>query len=119
MKPAIVLLFVCGTICSTSMASNYFVSGSKLAGWLAAEDRLSRGSKNLDDLTDAWEARAFLDGVVDTLEEHSMLCNSNGLTAAQLRAVANKYLNEHPENWNGPAANLVESALRQAFPCLR
>ena len=113
---ALLACFACG---SNSIASSYFVSGSALVRWIAAEDRLNHGSKNLDDLTDAWQATAFLDGIFDTLEAHSMLCSSGGVTASQLRAIASKYLNEYPERWNGSAQSLVENALRQAFPCSR
>jgi hypothetical protein len=43
---------------------------------------------------------------------------ATGLSFGQLRRVAVKYLNDHPERLNQPAPlELVASALRLAFPC--
>ena len=43
-------------------------------------------------------------------------CIYSGWTPDQARAVVDKYLDEHPEDWNRPAASQVLFALREACP---
>jgi len=43
-------------------------------------------------------------------------CIYSGWTPDQARAVVDKYLDEHPEDWNRPAATQVLFALMEACP---
>ena len=68
--------------------------------------------------------RGFVVAIAEVLGRDSAIKNDNrlciptGTTAEQLRLVASKYFDKHPENWNLPAAILVESALQDSFPCI-
>jgi hypothetical protein len=66
------------------------------------------------DFVDVYEHSAYILGVYDT---SSVLYNiPGGVNAAQIIAVVSKYLKNHPEEWNKPAAELVVKALKEAFP---
>ena len=41
--------------------------------------------------------------------------HTDGITVGQLHAIVNKYLDEHPENWNMPMSILFYAAISNAF----
>jgi len=57
----------------------------------------------------------YVTGVIDTLGD--ALCLPDDVSNRQVTAIAAKYLNGHPEQWNQPAPQLVMRAMRAAFPC--
>ena len=60
----------------------------------------------------------YIIGVFDGLSLTRQVC-AVGFGASTMSAVAasRKYLADHPNEWNQPAALLIEKALRSTFPC--
>ena len=60
----------------------------------------------------------YIIGVFDGLSLTRQVC-AVGFGASTMSAVAasRKYLADHPNEWNQPAAILIEKALRSTFPC--
>ena len=67
--------------------------------------------------------RGFVLGIAEelgrdsALKNDTRLCFPRGTTVEQLRLVASNYFDKHPQDWNLPAAFLVESAFKESFPC--
>ena len=51
------------------------------------------------------------------LSSPPLVCPSQSVTAGQMLAVAQKYLNDHPEDLHYVASSLLLEALGEAFPC--
>ena len=60
----------------------------------------------------------YIIGIFDGLSLTHQVC-AVGFGATTLSAVAasRKYLADHPDEWNRPAAIVIEKALRATFPC--
>ena len=60
----------------------------------------------------------YIIGIFDGLSLTHQVC-AVGFGATTLSAVAasRKYLADHPDEWNRPAAIVIEKALRTTFPC--
>ena len=58
----------------------------------------------------------YVGGVVDK-GGLSYLCVPYGVTYSQYRDIAKKFLGETPERRHEPAADLVNQAHAEAFPC--
>lgn len=59
----------------------------------------------------------YIIGVSDILASKRLFCAPNDTIAGEILDVAKKYLSDHPEERYGVASSVVESALKQAFPC--
>jgi hypothetical protein len=96
-----------------------FWDGQMLVRLMQADERVtaSRRADPLDDVVQAAIYKGFVIGVHDSLQSRGLVCNTSGVTDAQLRDAVAKYLKTHPQEWDHPASNIVESALREAFPC--
>ena len=53
----------------------------------------------------------------DALFDDEKICPSHGVVDQQIALVVKKYLSDHPESLNRDAVELVEDALKKAFPC--
>jgi hypothetical protein len=60
---------------------------------------------------------AYIEAHAEALTYEGKACIDVDIDPAQLIAVVNKYLADHPELWNRGASWLVRNALIQAFPC--
>ena len=60
---------------------------------------------------------AYIEAHAEALTYEGKACIAVDVDPAQLIAVVNKYLANHPELWNRGASWLVRNALIQAFPC--
>lgn len=60
----------------------------------------------------------YIIGVFDGLSLNHQVCAVGfGATTMSAVAASRKYLADHPDEWNQPAAVLIEKALRATFPC--
>ncbi len=57
----------------------------------------------------------YIMGVVDSMGGVVFVLPDN-VKAGQLAAIVNKYLKEHPEEWNETASVIVARSFRNAFP---
>jgi hypothetical protein len=78
---------------------------------------------NFDQLPAGGDARLranfyyyFVMGVTHTLFYERHLC-AGSIQGAQVATIVSKYLNDHPERWQLPAAQLISEALQPVFPC--
>lgn len=55
-------------------------------------------------------------GVVDATDG-KYECLPSTVTAGQLAAMAAKYIDDHPEEWNAPGPSLIVRSLSRKFPC--
>lgn len=110
------LLGICALLVFTvSPVEAYFYSGNDLVELKRETDKTEVG---VDDVNVDWvkvrEYMAYIIGVYDATR--SQYAVPYGATRGQIMAVVTKYLNEHPEEWTKPAAELIQEALRKAFP---
>jgi hypothetical protein len=61
----------------------------------------------------------YITGVADGLlrKSDNTICFVESMTIGQIVAVANKFMNEHPESFHLTAASHIDMALMKAFPC--
>jgi Rap1a immunity proteins len=59
----------------------------------------------------------YIEAHAEALTYEGKACIEVDIDPAQLIAVVNKYLADHPELWNRGASWLVRNALIEAFPC--
>ena len=58
----------------------------------------------------------YILGILDSIDG-ILICTPNNVNGRQIFAIVGKYINNHPEEWNGSAFNLVYRPLSKAFPC--
>jgi hypothetical protein len=68
-------------------------------------------------LVDTVMCRWYVLGMSDALVDDEKICPSHGVVDQQIELVVKKYLSDHPESLNRDAVELVEDALKKAFPC--
>jgi hypothetical protein len=68
---------------------------------------------------DRGDCTAYALGVIDAINAaHAVpLCIPDKVVGEQVRDLVARWLNDHPERRQGPAAELVFSAISAAFPC--
>ena len=98
----------------TGSALAYFYSGNDLREPLREYRNAERKAENTD-YSKAWEFRGYILGVYDANE--SQYCMPRDAGSHQLMAVVAKYIEDNPQLWNEPASDLVERAIKSAFPC--
>jgi len=117
-------LFAC--VC-LSPATAAVGDGGTLLKLCRAEERIET-TKNTDELADALQCQAYIEGV---FTGYSMVSNGLGLKEkgvenvcvpdevklGQMILVVQKYLKDHPEKLHQGAAKLTMTALKEAFPC--
>jgi hypothetical protein len=54
---------------------------------------------------------------VEEVVGNRLWCPIKGVTIGQIKAIALKYVREHPERWNGSFIILVLEGLSRSFPC--
>ncbi|WP_139751049.1 Rap1a/Tai family immunity protein [Aeromonas media] len=82
-------------------------------------DRCSSDERNDNHFQINAFCMGYLVGVYDSYEGIT-ICpenNAKNITIGQLQLISVKYMREHPEKLNGPAIDLIEQGLNQAFPC--
>lgn len=113
------LLGICALLIFTvSPVKAYFYSGNDLVELKRESEKMDRIIARADAVDVDWvkvgEYMAYILGVFDATRSQYDI--PDGATKGQIIAVITKYLNEHPEEWTKPAAELVQEALRKAFP---
>jgi hypothetical protein len=58
----------------------------------------------------------YIAGVVDSVDG-ILFCTPANSNGRQIVAIVGKYIDNHPEEWNGCAFDLVYKPLSKAFPC--
>jgi len=64
--------------------------------------------------------KGFIQGIsiIEIVANKRFLClPESGGTLGQDKAVVQKYLDDHPDEWHKPSSLLVYFALAKAFPC--
>lgn len=94
-----------------------YVDGNLLKDWAYAHDRVVRRSV-LEDTDFAAMGRftGYVAAIHDSLDG-TIVCGGADVSLGQVTAVVSKYIQDHPEVWNGPAPAIVLVALGEAFPC--
>ena len=59
----------------------------------------------------------FAVGVLDTLSLTYAICVRRDFSTPQATAIARRYLEQHPENWDQAPSKLLTDAFMAAFPC--
>ena len=96
----------------TQALAGYY-SGNALVPLMREYDKANANASDVD-YVKAREYGAYIMGVYDATE---FLYNvPDRATRGQIMAVVSKYLKHHPEKWTEPAASLVMTALKEAFP---
>ena len=110
----------------TSVLLGIFVSSNSYA---LTGDHLYQRCANLDAsienhaskcnqaLVDTVMCRWYVLGMADALVDAQKICPSDHVVDQQLALVVKKYLSDHPESFDMDAVELVEDALKKAFPC--
>lgn len=68
------------------------------------------------DVTSISMARGYVSGIADATNGKTH-CSNGNVPASQTAAIIQKFLSNHPELWHVRAADLIEQALTEAFPC--
>lgn len=116
-RAALIVTAALTGLCGTPLpAETYFQSGNALYA-RCTTDKSDRSYYQNDAF-----CMAYIVGVADEFELNRAVakkdeCVSSSVTMGQLRDVAQKYLQEHPETRNYGASILVTLALISAFNC--
>ncbi|MEK6807211.1 MAG: Rap1a/Tai family immunity protein [Pseudomonadota bacterium] len=110
MKKALLLslLFVSGVVGAD------FLDGKELKKSLDAYNTVS--SKNPGSRLGAGTAIGYVSGVWDT-GYYQTFCPGRGVKQSQAIAVAQKYLDKHPQRLDEPAKTLLLEAFIESYPC--
>jgi len=117
-------LMLCVTLFSALIAPSLtyaqFVNGNTLKDWAEGYDRLQRRkpAPEPEEVGAANRLTGFVAAIYDSLNSGQLWCiTGDEVLLNQPVAVVAKYVQEHPETWNGPAFAIVIVALQEAFPC--
>jgi hypothetical protein len=91
-----------------------FYTGNYLVEIMREYDKLIVSDPRTS-LSDASTYMGYIAGVSDAVSG-LLWENLSGVTVDQICSIVAKYLKNHPERWNEPAATLVVDALKEAFP---
>jgi hypothetical protein len=69
-------------------------------------------------LVDTVMCRWYVLGMADALIDAEKICPTDHVIDQQLALVVRKYLSDHPESLDRDGVELVEDALKNAFPCM-
>ena len=96
-----------------SLAGSYSYLGTDLAAVMPEWDKMYAHAIRVD-LAKALVFAAYIMGVCDATESQYSI--PTGVKQGQIAAVVSKYLKNHRDQWNDPAASLVMKALGETFP---
>lgn len=109
--------FLAATLLLPSAANAYFYTGNDLVVVMREWEKANAGDTNLD-VVKAGMYLGYILAANDTMEDQGYICSSaRKVTLNQVAAVAAKYIDENPAEWDGPAYVLVLKGLAKAFPC--
>ena len=111
------LLVACALLLVSFGALVNFYDGNDLRLWSMALTKSNLG--NYISSREAADASLFQGYVAGVYEygESVYFCSPEKLRLIQLTDTVTNFINEHPDLRNKPAANLVEQALMDSFPC--
>jgi hypothetical protein len=75
------------------------------------------GAAGATDYMSATDLRSYVTGVYDGLEGFNVFCSPNNTSTRQITNIVILYLENHPEQWDWPANEIIAAALKEAFPC--
>jgi hypothetical protein len=101
-------------ISSSAFEGQFFWTGNNLISHLREFEKAERSDPSVD-YKRAYMFTGYVLAVYDSNSDG--LCPGELVTMRQICSVVAKYVNDHPAEWNKPAASLVHSALQHAFPC--
>ncbi|MCG6533887.1 MAG: hypothetical protein L7F78_04190 [Syntrophales bacterium LBB04] len=116
---ALFILMILALAQTQSLASGtaYYLSGYKLVELMRADEKVDTGSATGADTYESGRYCGYILGVCDAMAR--AYDAPNNANVGQIVAVVTKYVRDHPEKWNEPAADLVIKALQEAFPLKR
>jgi hypothetical protein len=97
-----------------SLAGSYSYSGNDLAAAMPEWDKMYGNKASRVDLAKAFNFGAYIMGVCDATESQYSI--PAAAKQGEIIAVVSKYLKNHRDQWNDPAASLVMKALGETFP---
>jgi hypothetical protein len=116
--------------CSPAVFGGFdFVDGVSLATQCRIYIRVVDGtlqSPTKGDFVDAGKCIAYVEGVVDTIQDlrrsplipkRTLFCAPDEMTGQEAVRITLKYLDDHPEGLHFAASSEVWTALHTAFPC--
>jgi hypothetical protein len=112
----IIIIAVLLSLSAPSWAA--FRTGNTLMELLPGYKRVSgKGSASATDYMSATDLRSYIAGVHDGLESFKLFCSPDKTSTRQITHIVILYLENHPEQWNWPANEIIAAALKEAFPC--
>jgi hypothetical protein len=106
MSKALAIFIISLGFPSVVNATNYFTTGNDLLSFCNAGHGLK---------TALCTESAV--GYADMMTVLGLICMDKAVTKGQVGDIMKKYLQDHPEERNNPAAGLALPALTKAFPC--
>jgi hypothetical protein len=92
-----------------------FRDGNKLIEDMREYEKQLRGEQVVNYFSEGY-FMGYVAGVFDVTCLLNLFSTPTNVTQGQICAIVVKYLNEHPEEWNQPAFNLIINALHKSFP---
>lgn len=108
---AVIILFL--ILSSTPAISSFFYSGKDLMVLLREDEKATKGDATADILK-AHEYGAYILGVYEATTSKYKV--PQGTTRGQVIQIVSQYLKKNPDALSKPAAQLIQEALKQAFP---
>lgn len=99
-----------GFASSPTSHRKYYMKGDTLVEYMRAYEGVGPDPST-------YQVGAFMGYVIGAYDAAPDLCSGDQVTVGQLCSVVAKYLKDHPEAWDRPARDLVNTALQQAFAC--
>lgn len=97
---------------SSQVANAQFVDGNKLLSYLREWQKAQRGASDVSYM-DVGMYDGYVVAIADSPDVES--CVPDGATMRQIGAVVEKYLNDHPAEWNKPAAGAGPDCASASF----
>lgn len=125
----LIALAVFGFSCDPAVFAFHFVDGEQLATQCRVYIRIVEGtlqSPTKGNLVDAGKCSAYVQGVVDTIQnlrqsplipKRTLFCPPDEITGDEAVRITIKYLDDHPEDLHYAASSNVWTALHNVFPC--
>jgi hypothetical protein len=108
------LLFaLCVVVMFSTSANAVVLNGNDLVKNWKEYKKLDEG--RIHNVSDAGYFMGYVSGIVDAFHSEFLFNPPYGSTVGQLCSVVGKWLDNHPEEWNKPAGELVTKALQSAF----
>lgn len=113
-KFSTILLFA-GIVFLSLSANAGFKTGNDLVAELKFYNRAKGEVNSLTQFAQCMKCLHYICGIYDATEMDYGVPDG-AIKGDQLCAIVSKFMDEHPERWNEPAADLVREALQKAFP---